>query len=196
MFTAVATGTCRGVVVNTGDRTVMGRIAILASGLEAVETPIAREIAHFIHIITAVAVFLGLTFFLIAFMLGYFWLDAVRRTRTAYTSVPLPARRRHLSYRHHRRQRARGTARHSHGPSWGAAYCDECVRLSVCSSARISQQTHDQTSRNFSCVLPTAMARSASGSVVIRYVLQVLWTTSCLHTTARNGRRENGLYIK
>ena len=32
-------GTCRGVVVNTGDRTVMGRIAILASGLETVVTP-------------------------------------------------------------------------------------------------------------------------------------------------------------
>ena len=70
-------GTCRGVVVNTGDRTVMGRIAILASGLETVETPIAREIAHFIHIITAVAVLLGVTFFIIAFILDYFWLDAV-----------------------------------------------------------------------------------------------------------------------
>jgi len=65
------------VVVNTGDRTVMGRIAILASGLETVQTPIAREISHFIHIITAVAVFLGFTFFIIAFILGYFWLDAV-----------------------------------------------------------------------------------------------------------------------
>ncbi|XP_064651708.1 sodium/potassium-transporting ATPase subunit alpha-like [Lineus longissimus] len=70
-------GTARGVVVNTGDRTVMGRIANLASGLEMGETPIAREIAHFIHLITAVAVFLGVTFFVIAFILGYFWLDAV-----------------------------------------------------------------------------------------------------------------------
>jgi len=70
-------GTCRGIVVNTGDRTVMGRIAGLASGLETGETPIAREIGHFIHLITAVAVFLGVTFFLIAFILGYFWLDAV-----------------------------------------------------------------------------------------------------------------------
>jgi sodium/potassium-transporting ATPase subunit alpha len=70
-------GTCRGIVVNTGDRTVMGRIANLASGLETGETPIAREIAHFIHLITAVAVFLGVSFFIIAFILGYFWLDAV-----------------------------------------------------------------------------------------------------------------------
>ncbi|KAL3887026.1 hypothetical protein ACJMK2_026982 [Sinanodonta woodiana] len=70
-------GTCRGVVVKTGDQTVMGRIANLASGLEVGETPIAKEIAHFIHIITGVAVFLGVTFFIIAFILGYFWLDAV-----------------------------------------------------------------------------------------------------------------------
>lgn len=70
-------GTGRGIVINTGDRTVMGRIANLASGLEMGDTPIAREIAHFIHIITSVAVFLGVTFFVIAFILGYYWLDAV-----------------------------------------------------------------------------------------------------------------------
>merc|ERR1719423_432380 len=70
-------GTCRGMVVNIGDNTVMGRIAGLASGLDMGETPIAKEIAHFIHIITGVAVFLGVTFFVIAFILGYHWLDAV-----------------------------------------------------------------------------------------------------------------------
>jgi len=70
-------GTARGVVVNIGDNTVMGRIAGLASGLDTGETPIAKEIAHFIHIITGVAVFLGVTFFIIAFILGYHWLDAV-----------------------------------------------------------------------------------------------------------------------
>merc|ERR1712055_1117519 len=70
-------GTCVGIVVHIGDNTVMGRIAGLASGLDTGETPIAKEIAHFIHIITGVAVFLGVTFFLIAFILGYHWLDAV-----------------------------------------------------------------------------------------------------------------------
>ena len=70
-------GTAKGIVVNVGDQTVMGRIAGLASGLETGETPIAKEIAHFIHLITAVAVFLGVTFFIIAFILGYHWLDAV-----------------------------------------------------------------------------------------------------------------------
>merc|ERR1712198_730513 len=70
-------GTATGIVVNVGDNTVMGRIAGLASGLETGDTPIAKEIAHFIHIITGVSVFLGVTFFIIAFILGYHWLDAV-----------------------------------------------------------------------------------------------------------------------
>merc|ERR1712180_200477 len=70
-------GTACGIVVNVGDNTVMGRIAGLASGLDSGRTPIAKEIEHFIHIITAVAVFLGVSFFIIAFILGYHWLDAV-----------------------------------------------------------------------------------------------------------------------
>lgn len=77
MYILSILGTCIGVVINTGDRTVMGRIANLASGLDTGDTPIAREIAHFIHLITGVAVFLGVTFFVIAFALDYHWLDAV-----------------------------------------------------------------------------------------------------------------------
>ncbi|KAM7421146.1 hypothetical protein PAMA_015348 [Pampus argenteus] len=70
-------GTARGIVICTGDRTVMGRIATLTSGLETGKTPIAKEIEHFIHIITGVAVFLGVTFFILAIILGYSWLEAV-----------------------------------------------------------------------------------------------------------------------
>uniref|UniRef100_A0A671RGX9 Sodium/potassium-transporting ATPase subunit alpha n=1 Tax=Sinocyclocheilus anshuiensis TaxID=1608454 RepID=A0A671RGX9_9TELE len=66
-----------GVVINTGDRTVMGRIATLASGLEVGRTPISIEIEHFIHIITGVAVFLGVSFFILSLILGYSWLEAV-----------------------------------------------------------------------------------------------------------------------
>lgn len=55
----------------------MGRIATLTSGLETGKTPIAKEIEHFIHIITGVAVFLGVTFFILAIILGYSWLEAV-----------------------------------------------------------------------------------------------------------------------
>jgi len=70
-------GTARGIVISCGDNTVMGRIASLASSLGSDETPIAREIEHFIHIISGVAVFLGVTFFILAFILNYHWLDAV-----------------------------------------------------------------------------------------------------------------------
>eukprot|EP00090_Calanus_glacialis_P038504 TRINITY_DN67168_c0_g1_i1.p1 TRINITY_DN67168_c0_g1~~TRINITY_DN67168_c0_g1_i1.p1 ORF type:complete len:1030 (-),score=220.45 TRINITY_DN67168_c0_g1_i1:134-3133(-) len=70
-------GTAKGCVISCGDDTVMGRIAGLASGLDTGDTPIAKEIHHFINIITGVAVFLGVTFFIVAFVLGYHWLDAV-----------------------------------------------------------------------------------------------------------------------
>lgn len=72
-----SSGTARGIVVYTGDRTVMGRIATLASGLEGGQTPIAAEIEHFIHLITGVAVFLGVSFFILSLILEYTWLEAV-----------------------------------------------------------------------------------------------------------------------
>lgn len=55
----------------------MGRIATLASGLEGGQTPIAEEIEHFIHLITGVAVFLGVSFFILSLILEYTWLEAV-----------------------------------------------------------------------------------------------------------------------
>uniref|UniRef100_A0A8C6PK16 Sodium/potassium-transporting ATPase subunit alpha n=3 Tax=Nothobranchius furzeri TaxID=105023 RepID=A0A8C6PK16_NOTFU len=70
-------GTARGVVIATGDQTVMGRIATLASELEVRQTPISIEIEHFIQIITGVAVFLGVSFFVLSLILGYTWLEAV-----------------------------------------------------------------------------------------------------------------------
>jgi sodium/potassium-transporting ATPase subunit alpha len=69
-------GTCTGVVVKTGDGTVMGRIAQLTSNIVEERTPIAAEISHFIHIITTVAVFLGFSFFIIGLVLQYELLEA------------------------------------------------------------------------------------------------------------------------
>uniref|UniRef100_A0A8C3L716 Sodium/potassium-transporting ATPase subunit alpha-1 n=1 Tax=Chrysolophus pictus TaxID=9089 RepID=A0A8C3L716_CHRPC len=40
-------------------------------------TPIAMEIEHFIHLITGVAVFLGVSFFILSLILEYTWLEAV-----------------------------------------------------------------------------------------------------------------------
>jgi sodium/potassium-transporting ATPase subunit alpha len=64
--TMVAEGDAKGFVVLTGDDTVMGHIAALASGVEADDTPIAKEIHHFIMLISALAIFLGITFFIVA----------------------------------------------------------------------------------------------------------------------------------
>jgi len=55
----------------------MGRIAGLASGLQSGQTPIAMEIERFIHLITGVAVFLGVSFGVIAFILNYTWIQAL-----------------------------------------------------------------------------------------------------------------------
>jgi sodium/potassium-transporting ATPase subunit alpha len=49
----------------------MGHIASLASGVETVDTPIAKEIDHFIFIISALAIFLGVFFVVIALIRGY-----------------------------------------------------------------------------------------------------------------------------
>ena len=70
-------GTARGIVINIGDATIMGRTANLASALETSSTPIAREIEYFIYAITSIAVCIGLFFFVIAFCLGHEWIDAV-----------------------------------------------------------------------------------------------------------------------
>ncbi|XP_033165848.1 sodium/potassium-transporting ATPase subunit alpha isoform X1 [Drosophila mauritiana] len=75
--TNVLEGTCRGVVIATGDSTVMGRIANLAAGLDDVQSPISREIQLFIRFITIFAVILGLSFFAISLTLGYEFIDAV-----------------------------------------------------------------------------------------------------------------------
>lgn len=55
----------------------MGRIAHLASDLQSRKTPIAREIQHFINLVTSLAVLLGVTFFIIALGMGYHWLTSV-----------------------------------------------------------------------------------------------------------------------
>lgn len=49
----------------------------MASNIETRITPLAREIDRFIFVITGIAIFLGVTFFFIAFILGYHWLTAV-----------------------------------------------------------------------------------------------------------------------
>jgi len=68
--TSVPQGSLTGIVVNTGDQTVMGRIAFLATATTAEQTPIAKEIEHFVHIVSAIAIFLGVLFFVIGIVIG------------------------------------------------------------------------------------------------------------------------------
>ncbi|XP_017478349.1 PREDICTED: sodium/potassium-transporting ATPase subunit alpha-2-like [Rhagoletis zephyria] len=59
-----------GVVIATGDRTVMGDIASLVSNIAHGQTPIAREISHFVKIITLISVVSGVAFAGIYLLLG------------------------------------------------------------------------------------------------------------------------------
>jgi sodium/potassium-transporting ATPase subunit alpha len=69
--TQCTAGEGTGICFKTGDNTVIGQIANLASSAESAETPLSIEIERFIKIITAVAVTLGVTFFVFAAIRGY-----------------------------------------------------------------------------------------------------------------------------
>ena len=57
----------RGVVIGSGDRTVMGQIAGLATETSNEASPINIEISKFILLISAVAITLGVAFFIVGF---------------------------------------------------------------------------------------------------------------------------------
>jgi sodium/potassium-transporting ATPase subunit alpha len=68
--TQVPEGSCKALVIETGDRTVMGRVAALAMSTKKEQTPINKEIHHFILIISGIALFLGVLFFLLNIGIG------------------------------------------------------------------------------------------------------------------------------
>jgi magnesium-transporting ATPase (P-type) len=55
-------GSGTGLVITTGDSTVIGRIKDLATSTGDEQTPINKEIHHFVLLISSVAIFLGVTF--------------------------------------------------------------------------------------------------------------------------------------
>jgi sodium/potassium-transporting ATPase subunit alpha len=69
--TSCTAGSGTGICFKTGDSTVIGQIANLASVAESSQSPLSIEIDRFIKIITAVAMFLGLTFFIFGIIYGY-----------------------------------------------------------------------------------------------------------------------------
>lgn len=56
---------------------MIGRIASLASQVGNQKTPIALEIEHFVHLISGLAVGVGILFFIISISMGYSALNAV-----------------------------------------------------------------------------------------------------------------------
>ncbi len=68
--TSVPEGSCKAMVCRTGDDTLMGQIAGLAMGTKSEQTPINKEIEHFIWIIGVIAMCLGIAFFVIGFLKG------------------------------------------------------------------------------------------------------------------------------
>jgi len=69
--TTCTAGKGRGVVIRTGDDTVIGRIANLSQTADSAETPLSIEIERFIFIISAVAIVLGVSFFIFGFFAGF-----------------------------------------------------------------------------------------------------------------------------
>lgn len=67
--TLVQSGNGKAVIFATGHDTQIGSLATLTEQISSVDTPIRRELNHFIKIISSIAIFLGITFFLLAFFL-------------------------------------------------------------------------------------------------------------------------------
>jgi sodium/potassium-transporting ATPase subunit alpha len=74
--TQILNGKGRGIVIRTGDSTVIGQIKDLVTKTANKRTPINIEIEHFIHLITGVAIFLGVTFFVLSLAIGHEFLRA------------------------------------------------------------------------------------------------------------------------
>jgi len=56
-----------------------------------------------------------------------------------------------------------------------------CLCLHVSLSAFSQKEQHGQTSQSFLYMLTVILARSSPDDSSIRYVLPVLWMTSCFH---------------
>ena len=87
--TFVTTGTGAGLVYATGNHTEIGRIAGVTLETQHVETPIRRELQHFIRIISAIALGLGLLFFAAGWTIGNpFWTNLVFAIGIIVANVP------------------------------------------------------------------------------------------------------------
>ncbi|WP_406657787.1 HAD-IC family P-type ATPase [Methanolobus sp. ZRKC2] len=67
--TLVQTGNGEAVIFSTGSDTQIGKLSLLTEETISVQTPIRKELDHFVKIISAIAIFLGIAFFIIGFLI-------------------------------------------------------------------------------------------------------------------------------
>jgi sodium/potassium-transporting ATPase subunit alpha len=65
--TLVVSGEAYGIVIRTGDSTVLGQIAYLTAGEDKMTSPLSREIDNFVKLIATIAILTAIIFFGIAF---------------------------------------------------------------------------------------------------------------------------------
>lgn len=75
--TLVQSGNGKAVIFATGQNTQIGSLATLTEQTVSVDTPIRRELNHFIKIISSIAIILGITFFILAFILQDIFLSSL-----------------------------------------------------------------------------------------------------------------------
>ena len=68
---------CRGIVIRTGDFTMMASMAHITVVLQDSDVLLTDEITWWMHCLTSVAVSIACVLFVIAFIAGFHWLDAI-----------------------------------------------------------------------------------------------------------------------
>jgi len=86
---AILRGSGRGVVFATGFRSQFGRIAMLSRDIQRTVSPLERETAHMVRVLTIIAVAMGLTFFVYGVATGRsLWVNLVFMMGIIVANVP------------------------------------------------------------------------------------------------------------
>lgn len=75
--TLIQSGNGKAVIFGTGQNTQIGSLATLTQQTSGVDTPIRRELNYFIKVISTIAISLGLTFFILSFLLQNVFLSSL-----------------------------------------------------------------------------------------------------------------------
>ena len=67
--TLVQTGNGEAIIFSTGSDTQIGKLSLLTEETRSLQTPIRKELDHFVKIISSIAIFLGIAFFIIGFFI-------------------------------------------------------------------------------------------------------------------------------